>query len=506
MKINNCAIYIRKSSEKGLEQDFNSLHNQEDSCKAYILSQAYNGWQHYHTYEDGGLSGGSMKRPALQALLKDMENGVIQTVVVYKVDRLSRSIIDFYHMMQTFDKHECSFVSITQSFDTSNSMGKLTLNMLLSFAQFEREVSSERIRDKMQASKAKGLWMGGPCPLGYTLEDKKLQSHPQEAELVRQIFTQYLKLESVHTLRQWLKDEGYQGKRGVAFSLSGLHRLLSNRLYTGKIVHKRLGKIYDGQHEAIISDELFEAVQTQLSQRFKHNEARKAYTCQENLLKGIFYTETGECFKYSNAKKHQKRFNYYYVKGTCLPAEQIEAQVLQALAFLDLSEDALRSSLSQVIYRKADHLAELEMHLTLNDSLGHLKLPPHAVLSMDQKTLILSTRLLINNQAQTTLRGTQNKSILSIHEMNEQVIQGLSLAWHYRTLWKQGLSVQDIAKQESTGKRQIQKYLALTLLSPRIIEAILNYQNPQHFTLTQLITLAESTPDFDPQALAYFGM
>ena len=500
MKINNCAIYIRKSSEKGLEQDFNSLHNQEEACKAYILSQAYNGWQHYHTYEDGGLSGGSMKRPALQALLKDMENGVIQTVVVYKVDRLSRSIIDFYHMMQTFDKHECSFVSITQSFDTSNSMGKLTLNMLLSFAQFEREVSSERIRDKMQASKAKGLWMGGPCPLGYTLKDKKLQIHPQEAGLVRQIFTQYLKLESVHTLKQWLKDEGYQGKRGGAFSLSGLHRL-----YTGKTVHKRLGKIYDGQHEAIISDDLFEAVQLKLSQRFKEKESRKAYTFQENLLKGIFYTESGEGFKYSNAKKQQKRFNYYYVKGCCLPAEQIDAQVIQALAFLELPQDALPSSLSKVIYTKEKDLAKLDIHLTLDDSLGQLKLPPHAVLSMDQKTLILCTRLLINNQAQTTLRGTPTKSILSIHEMNEQVIQGISLAWHYRSLWRQGVSVEDIAKGESTGKRKIQKYLALTLLSPPIIEAILNYQNPHNFTLTQLITLAEQTPDFDQQALAYFG-
>ena len=188
-----------------------------------------------------------------------------------------------------------------------------------------------------------------------------------------------------------------------------------------------------------------------------------------------------------------------------MPAEQIDAQVIQALAFLELTPEALKSCLSQVIYRKADPLAELEMHLTLNDSLGHLKLPPHAVLSMDQKTLILCTHLLINNQAQTTLRGTPNKSILSIHEMNEQMIQALSLAWHYRSLWKQGVSVEDIAKQESTGKRKIQKYLALTLLSPPIIEALLNYQNPHNFTLTQLITLAEQTPDFDQQALAYFG-
>ena len=246
-------------------------------------------------------------------------------------------------------------------------------------------------------------------------------------------------------------------------------------------------------------------MQSQLKQRFKHNEARKCYTFQENLLNGIFYTEAGERFKYSNAKKQQKRFNYYYVKGCCLPAEQIDAQVIQALAFLELTPEALKSCLSQVIYRKADPLAELEMHLTLNDSLGHLKLPPHAVLSMDQKTLILCTHLLINNQTQTTLRGTQHKSILSIHEMNDQVIQGLSLAWHYRSLWKQGVSVQDIALAEASGKRKIHKYLALTLLSPRIIEAILNYQNPQHLTLTQLIDLAEHNPDFDQQEPAYFG-
>ncbi|MCS6267030.1 MAG: recombinase family protein [Vampirovibrio sp.] len=506
MKRNNCAIYIRKSSEKGLEQDFNSLHNQEDACKAYILSQAYNGWQHYKTYEDGGLSGGSMKRPALQALLKDMENGIIQTVVVYKVDRLSRSILDFYKMMQTFDKHDCSFVSITQSFDTSNSMGKLTLNMLLSFAQFEREVSSERIRDKIQASKAKGLWTGGPCPLGYTLEEKKLQIHSQDADLVRQIFTHYLKLQTVSNVKQWLKENGYKGKKGVSFSTSGLHRILSNPLYTGKIVHKRLGKVYEGQHEPIISEAVFEQVQNQLKQRFKDNEARKVYTLQTNLLKGVFYTEAGELFKYSNAKKHQKRFNYYAVKGCYLPAEQIDEQVLQGLAFLNLTQDTLKSSIAKVIYTKQKDIGQLEIHLTLDDKLGKLKLPPQAVLSMDQKTLILSTSILINNQAQTTLRGHRNKRILSIHEMNEQLIQGLSLAWHYRTQWKQGVSVQDMTRSEASGKRKIQKYLALTLLSPPIIESILNYQNPQQLTLTQLIDLAESTSDFEQQELAWFGL
>ena len=202
---------------------------------------------------------------------------------------------------------------------------------------------------------------------------------------------------------------------------------------------------------------------------------------------------------------HQKRFNYYAVKGCYLPAEQIDEPVLQALAFLNLTPDTLKSSIAKVIYTKQKDIGKLEIHLTLDETLGKLKLPPQAVLSMDQKTLIFSTSILINNQAQTTLRGHRNKRILSIHEMNEQLIQGLSLAWHYKTQWKQGVSVQDMTRSEASGKRKIQKYLALTLLSPPIIESILNYQNPQQLTLTQLIDLAESTSDFEQQALAWFG-
>ena len=189
----NCAIYTRKSTEHGLDMEFNSLQNQEESCKAYILSQAFNGWEHYKTYSDGGISGGTMERPGLKTLLNDIRACKIQVVVVYKVDRLSRSIIDFHKMMQEFDKYGCNFVSITQSFDTSNSMGKLTLNMLLSFAQFEREVSAERVRDKIAASKAKGLWMGGTPPLGYDIKDRHLIVNEQEAEIVRQVFQNILK-------------------------------------------------------------------------------------------------------------------------------------------------------------------------------------------------------------------------------------------------------------------------------------------------------------------------
>lgn len=192
MKKIKCAIYVRKSTEKGLEQKFNSLHNQEEACKNYILSQTFNNWEYYKTFEDGGISGGTMERAALQKMIREIERGNIDTVIVYKLDRLSRSILDFHNMMKIFEKHNCNFVSITQEFDTSNSMGKLTLNMLLSFAQFEREISSERVKDKIKASKEKGLWTGGQPKLGYDVIDKKLVINPAELANVELIFKEYL--------------------------------------------------------------------------------------------------------------------------------------------------------------------------------------------------------------------------------------------------------------------------------------------------------------------------
>ena len=212
----NCAIYTRKSTEHGLDMEFNSLQNQEEACKAYILSQAFNGWEYYKTFSDGGISGGTMERPGLQALLEEIRARNIQVVVVYKVDRLSRSIFDFHKMMQEFSKYDCNFVSITQSFDTSNSMGKLTLNMLLSFAQFEREVSAERVRDKIAASKAKGLWMGGTIPLGYDIEDRHLVVNEKEAEIVRQIFQKYSEIQNMQAVAEWLNGQGLHTKKWIA--------------------------------------------------------------------------------------------------------------------------------------------------------------------------------------------------------------------------------------------------------------------------------------------------
>lgn len=275
-EIRRCALYTRKSSEEGLDQSFNSLDAQREACAAYVKSQAHEGWRALpDMYDDGGFSGGSMERPALKRLLADIEAGKVDTVVVYKIDRLTRSLADFARMVELFDKHQVSFVSVTQQFNTTSSMGRLTLNVLLSFAQFEREVTGERIRDKIAASKAKGMWMGGVPPLGYDLpqdSNRRLIVNPIEAEQVRTIFSKYLELPSVHALESWLIDQGYQPKQRVTrsgrpvggehFSRGALFHLLRNRIYIGQIVHGE--RCYPGIHEAIVDEQLFAAVQAKI--------------------------------------------------------------------------------------------------------------------------------------------------------------------------------------------------------------------------------------------------
>jgi len=269
-----CAIYTRKSSEEGLEQNFNSLHAQREACEAYIKIQVGEGWVALATaYDDGGFSGGSMERPALQQLLADIAAGQIDVVVVYKVDRLSRSLMDFAKIVEAFDRRGVSFVSVTQAFNTTDSMGRLTLNVLLSFAQFEREVTAERIRDKIAASKAKGIWMGGMAPLGYDIGDRCLTINAAEADLVRHIFRRYLELPSVRDLAQELVDAGVRSKvwtsrsgkqmGGAKLSVGALRHILVNRLYLGEIVHK--GRSHPGNHAAILTPELFEAVRAKLA-------------------------------------------------------------------------------------------------------------------------------------------------------------------------------------------------------------------------------------------------
>jgi DNA invertase Pin-like site-specific DNA recombinase len=260
----HCAIYTRKSSEEGLEQSFNSLQAQREACEAYIASQRHEGWHAIaKQYDDGGFSGGNMNRPALKQLLDDIAARLVDTVVVYKVDRLTRSLTDFAKIIEAFDQKGVSFVFVTQQFNTTTSMGRLTLNVLLSFAQFEREVTGERIRDKIAASKKKGMWMGGVAPLGYNVRDRQLIVNPQEAKAVREIFSQYLSLGSVAKLKQYLDQKKLRTKvrtsanghvfGGKAYSRGGLYKLLNNEVYTGRIAHR--GESHAGQQQAIIEPE-----------------------------------------------------------------------------------------------------------------------------------------------------------------------------------------------------------------------------------------------------------
>ena len=269
-----CAIYTRKSSEEGLEQTFNSLDAQREACRSYIESQRHEGWRALSTtYDDGGFSGGTMDRPALTQLLADVEAGRLDTIVVYKVDRLTRSLADFARIVERLEAAGVSFVSVTQQFSTTSSMGRLTLNVLLSFAQFEREVTGERIRDKIAASKRKGMWMGGQVPLGYDLHDRQLLVNPEEADRVRLIFRLYLELKCVHRLTVELEARGMRSKvrlhqtgrtsGGHAFGRGALYAILKNRLYRGEIAHR--DAVYPGQQAAIVSPELWDAAQALLA-------------------------------------------------------------------------------------------------------------------------------------------------------------------------------------------------------------------------------------------------
>lgn len=314
-----CAIYTRKSSEEGLEQDFNSLDAQREACEAYVASQRSEGWIALpKMYDDGGFSGGTMERPALNELLVDIDAGLVDLVIVYKVDRLTHSLGDFAKIVDVFDAAGASFVSVTQSFNTTTSMGRLTLNMLLSFAQFEREVTGERIRDKIAASKAKGMWMGGRPPLGYEVRDRKLEIVECEAEAVRHIFRRYVEHGSVFDLRDEFAASGVTAKRHVSVSgnvtggglieRGALYHLLQNHLYRGEISHK--GRIYPGQHAAIVDEELWNLVQAKLRDNRVERSVRSDAS-QPSLLAGLLRDEDGIVLTPTHANKKGCRYRYY---------------------------------------------------------------------------------------------------------------------------------------------------------------------------------------------------
>jgi len=350
-----CAIYTRKSSEEGLEQEFNSLDAQREACEAFVRSQKHEGWSVLpQLYDDPGYSGGTMERPALKRLLADIAAHRIDAVVVYKVDRLTRSLSDFAKIVEVFDAHSVSFVSITQAFNTTTSMGRLTLNVLLSFAQFEREVTGERIRDKIAASKKKGLWMGGQPSLGYDVRDRKLLVNEAEAAIVRMIFRRYLELASVRALKAALDEEGVVSKQrtasdgtpygGKSFSRGALYLMLQNRIYRGEIVHK--GAAYPGEHAAIVDEDLWSSVQLRLQANGVARREGQA-TAKSNLLTGVLFDARGQAMTPTHAVKKGVRYRYYVSRrlvtgtkseegnrqtsGQRIPAANLEGLVIQRL-------------------------------------------------------------------------------------------------------------------------------------------------------------------------------
>ena len=335
-----CAIYTRKSSEEGLEQAFNSLDAQREACEAYVKSQQHEGWQAIGThYDDGGFSGGNVDRPALKRLMDDIHAGKVSVVVVYKVDRLTRSLADFAKLVEQFDKFNVSFVSVTQQFNTTSSMGRLTLNVLLSFAQFEREVTGERIRDKVAASKKKGMWMGGTIPLGYDVRDRALQINEAEATTVRTIFNQFLRLGNVTILRVWLRENDICTKSGGHFFRGPLYEMLHNPLYIGLTRHKT--NTYPGQHQAILDREVWDKVQALLVAN-RQGGKRKARATKASLFTGLLFDAEGTRYTPTHATKNGRRYRYYTSQAiikktekvetpTRIPAPDLESAVIERL-------------------------------------------------------------------------------------------------------------------------------------------------------------------------------
>ncbi len=384
-----CAIYTRKSSEEGLEQEFNSLQAQREACEAYIASQKHEGWTLVKTaYDDGGFSGGNMQRPALKVLLADIAAGKIDVIVVYKVDRLSRSLHDFARMVELFDRHKVSFVSVTQAFNTTSSMGRLTLNVLLSFAQFEREVTGERIRDKIAASKKKGMWMGGSLPLGYDVLDRKLVVNAKEAMQVQRIFDLYLQHGNVRLLQADLRREGIVAKSrasdqrpgGAIMSRGALYKLLANPIYRGQIRHQ--GDCYIGQHEAIIDLERWDAVQTKLKTNTREHRSREKTQSSRNWLIGKLFDAAGERLSPNHCVKQGRRYRYYtshallsdiaekHRDGWRLPARGTERMVMDAAQSMLEDRAALASTLQEQAIETYDLLRILQAAKVMAKQIG----------------------------------------------------------------------------------------------------------------------------------------
>lgn len=478
MSIIKCAIYTRKSTEHGLEQEFNSLQNQEESCKAYIASQSFNGWQYYKTYSDAAISGGTMERPALKQMLDDMAHGLVNTVVVYKVDRLSRSILDFHNMMKYFEKYGANFVSITQSFDTSTSMGKLTLNMLLSFAQFEREVSSERVRDKIRASKAKGLWMGGAPRLGYDLINKKLVVNPTEAEQVRHLFEKYLELQSVNDLTEYARQNGIYGKRwetnkrkirgGNPIAKMSMHRILRDKIYIGQIENKKEGTFAKGEHEPIISENLFNRVQVALANN-ANNKSQSTHA--PNILTGKLFNHNGVKFiNQRTSGKGKRKIHYYATKGFYLTAACVDEIVVKTITQFLNSDMSNVYSQEQLIYSITTDMQKLQPFIKENYINANAE-PMEYIIGDNSVTI---TEKVFLRKYVNTVYDRGKKGVLSVTDNHHLILKAFATAWKYRELYEREGNVDNIIRNLHTSPRQFYRHLDIAYMNPSTVNQILS--------------------------------
>jgi site-specific DNA recombinase len=487
-----CAIYTRKSTEHGLEQEFNSLDAQRDSCEAYIKSQASQGWKALpQRYDDPAYSGGNLHRPALKKLLADIEAGRIDVVVVYKIDRLTRSLADFAKLVEAFDARSISFVAVTQQFNTTTSMGRLTLNVLLSFAQFERELSSERVRDKIAASRRKGKWTGGTVPLGYEARDKKLAVNKTEAETVRTIFRRYLELQSFSKLVADLDRSGIVTKRrntsvakyngGISFTYGPLAYFLKNRVYAGEVHHG--GKWFEGEHEAIIDRATFDQVQQLLATKSNGRKAKRSDGGA--LLQGKLYDDRGNLMSPSFSTKNGVRYRFY-VNSALLRGRKAEAGSVRRVSATGIESAVLAGLKTHLQPGKSDGApapaGEVERVVIARDQLRITTAgAPDGDGTNREIRIAWSTE---TKDASTAVKGN------GVQEgaLNEGLIQSIVRAHAWLQCLRDGAhqSIEQLAEANRLHPKVIRQALRLAFLSPDLTSAILEGQQPAALSLAQI--------------------
>ena len=509
-----CAIYTRKSSEHGLEQDFNSLDAQREAAEAYIKSQAHEGWRLIRAnYDDGGLSGGTMERPALQMLLADVQAGKIDIVVVYKVDRLTRSLADFAKLVELFEAHRVSFVSVTQQFNTTTSMGRLTLNVLLSFAQFEREVAGERIRDKFAASRRKGMWMGGTVPLGYDVKGRKLVINASEAKTVRLIYRRYLAAGSVHRLRGELERLGIRSKKrvltsgriqgGGSFDRGALYHLLRNRLYRGEVVHK--GIAYPGQHEAIVEEELWQAVQQLLSNNLVQR--RRSRTESGAILSGLIFDDRGNRMTPAYTSRRGVRYRYYTSRALLrgdpkqagsrprVSADNIEPLIVNAVRH-QLHPDATEPAAAPGTWNQETRILvrQAVTRLVVQCDAVEITLKKEAEITLDEFDSAQTAAPILTVRLPSDTSSARREIIVpGPHSEKRHVDEALILALARARSWLRGLTEGDyadtaeIAQRFKLNEAHVRRLTRFAFLAPDIVEAIVEGRQRRSLTVKLLL-------------------